>query len=510
MPENRITRHRAAIRTVLAALGARPAHRRPLRAARAARLLLGLPARARLGGRAAGLQRAPGPRRRRPLPRHRAGAGGRGVVLRAAAGDHRLRVLPAVRDPARDLPLPQPRPLLDRRRDRERAHPRGHGGAAALGALRAAAQARRIALGGRRRRPRERQRPHRRGAREDARPGRAGGLPRVAAPLRGGRRPAADLRPPPEGDGGLLGARARLGALEPRRRPAQAPGRDQGGDDLRAASGAWTSARRSARRPGWTRRTCASCPRTARATASPTLEKLVLDYATGISRSPVDVPDELFERLRAQLDEAQLVELTSIIALENYRSRFNWAFGIEGQGFSEGAYCVRPRRGTPPPRAAERPPARSGEPARARATRSMVAAVIGGREIVPRRAVAAALALAALGACGSATPTARPRPALATVRGVLSAPVAEPPAAVRSYWTAGAARAEEPDARRGRGVRRRRSRSPRGWPRQRPAPRRRRPGPAGRRRWLRRLRRRPRPRSRPRLRASGRFLSPGC
>ena len=72
------------------------------------------------------------------------------------------------------------------------------------------------------------------------------------------------------------------------------------------------------------------------------LEKLVLDYATGMSRSPVDVPDELFDRLRAQLDEAQLVELTNIIALENYRARFNWAFGIEGQGFSEGAFCVPP------------------------------------------------------------------------------------------------------------------------------------------------------------------------
>jgi alkylhydroperoxidase family enzyme/uncharacterized protein YjeT (DUF2065 family) len=72
------------------------------------------------------------------------------------------------------------------------------------------------------------------------------------------------------------------------------------------------------------------------------LEKLVLDYATGISRSPVDVPGELFDRLRSHLDEGQLVELTNIIALENYRARFNWAFGIEGQGFSEGAYCVRP------------------------------------------------------------------------------------------------------------------------------------------------------------------------
>ena len=72
------------------------------------------------------------------------------------------------------------------------------------------------------------------------------------------------------------------------------------------------------------------------------VEKLVLDYATGMSRSPADVPDELFDRLREHLDEAQLVELTHMIALENYRARFNWAFGIEGQGFSEGAYCVRP------------------------------------------------------------------------------------------------------------------------------------------------------------------------
>jgi 4-carboxymuconolactone decarboxylase len=71
-------------------------------------------------------------------------------------------------------------------------------------------------------------------------------------------------------------------------------------------------------------------------------EKLVLDYATGISRTPVDVPDELFDRLRERFDEAQLVELTTLIALENFRARFNWAFGIGSQGFAEGAYCVRP------------------------------------------------------------------------------------------------------------------------------------------------------------------------
>lgn len=74
------------------------------------------------------------------------------------------------------------------------------------------------------------------------------------------------------------------------------------------------------------------------------LDKLVLAYAEAMTRTPVEVPDELFERLRAQFDEAQLVELTSAIALENYRARFNWAFGIGADGFSEGAYCVPPER----------------------------------------------------------------------------------------------------------------------------------------------------------------------
>ncbi len=77
------------------------------------------------------------------------------------------------------------------------------------------------------------------------------------------------------------------------------------------------------------------------------VEKLVLDYATGMSRSPVDVPERLFAQLCEHLDEAQMVELTSIIALENYRSRFNWAFGIEGQGFSDGSFCVPPEARPP-------------------------------------------------------------------------------------------------------------------------------------------------------------------
>ncbi len=72
------------------------------------------------------------------------------------------------------------------------------------------------------------------------------------------------------------------------------------------------------------------------------LDKLVLDYAVGMSRTPVEVPDELFDSLRQHLDEAQLVELTHHIALENMRGRFNTALGIGSAGFSNGMVCAVP------------------------------------------------------------------------------------------------------------------------------------------------------------------------
>ena len=72
------------------------------------------------------------------------------------------------------------------------------------------------------------------------------------------------------------------------------------------------------------------------------LEKLVLDYAVGMSSTPAEVPDELFDALRAQLDEVQIVELTHVIALENLRGRFNRALGIGAPGFSEGMVCAVP------------------------------------------------------------------------------------------------------------------------------------------------------------------------
>ena len=50
------------------------------------------------------------------------------------------------------------------------------------------------------------------------------------------------------------------------------------------------------------------------------------------------VTDELFAEVRRHFSEAQVVELTAAAALENFRSKFNVALGIESQGF-----CVLPR-----------------------------------------------------------------------------------------------------------------------------------------------------------------------
>lgn len=74
------------------------------------------------------------------------------------------------------------------------------------------------------------------------------------------------------------------------------------------------------------------------------MEKLVIEYAEAMTRTPVAVSDELFAALQRHFSAAQLVEITAVIAWENFRARFNHACGIEAQGFSEGAYCVLPAR----------------------------------------------------------------------------------------------------------------------------------------------------------------------
>jgi len=72
------------------------------------------------------------------------------------------------------------------------------------------------------------------------------------------------------------------------------------------------------------------------------LEKLVLRYAVAMTETPVEVSDDLFAQLREHLNEKQMIELTSAIAWENYRARYDHALGVEAEGFSEGAVCAVP------------------------------------------------------------------------------------------------------------------------------------------------------------------------
>ncbi len=67
------------------------------------------------------------------------------------------------------------------------------------------------------------------------------------------------------------------------------------------------------------------------------MERDALEYAERITITGEKVTDELFARLRSHFSEAQIVELTAAVALENFRSKFNPALGIEAQGF-----CVLP------------------------------------------------------------------------------------------------------------------------------------------------------------------------
>ena len=75
-------------------------------------------------------------------------------------------------------------------------------------------------------------------------------------------------------------------------------------------------------------------------------EKAALDYAVAVMRTPVEVTDELFARMRAHFDDRQLVEITALLTLVNL-DRFNAAFGIGSAGFSDGLVCVPPDRPVP-------------------------------------------------------------------------------------------------------------------------------------------------------------------
>jgi AhpD family alkylhydroperoxidase len=72
-------------------------------------------------------------------------------------------------------------------------------------------------------------------------------------------------------------------------------------------------------------------------------EKLALDYTVAVMRTPVEVTDELFARMKEHFSDEQLVEITALLTVVNL-DRFNAAFGIGSAGFSEGMVCVPPDR----------------------------------------------------------------------------------------------------------------------------------------------------------------------
>ena len=72
-------------------------------------------------------------------------------------------------------------------------------------------------------------------------------------------------------------------------------------------------------------------------------EKLALDYTAAVMRTPVEVTDQLFAKMKEHFTDAQMVEMTALLTVVNL-DRFNAAFGIHSAGFSEGRVCVLPDR----------------------------------------------------------------------------------------------------------------------------------------------------------------------
>ena len=66
-------------------------------------------------------------------------------------------------------------------------------------------------------------------------------------------------------------------------------------------------------------------------------ERVALEYAERITYTDRQVDDALFAALKKHYTEAQIVELTAAIALENFRSKFNPDPGCRGTGLLHGA-----------------------------------------------------------------------------------------------------------------------------------------------------------------------------
>lgn len=64
-------------------------------------------------------------------------------------------------------------------------------------------------------------------------------------------------------------------------------------------------------------------------------EKLALELCERMTYTNKRVTDKFFARLKKHYAEEELVELAAIVALENFRSKFNPVFAVESQGFCQ-------------------------------------------------------------------------------------------------------------------------------------------------------------------------------
>jgi alkylhydroperoxidase family enzyme len=66
-------------------------------------------------------------------------------------------------------------------------------------------------------------------------------------------------------------------------------------------------------------------------------ERAALAFAEAMTITGERVTEARFAEVRAHFSEAETVELAAAVAVENFRSKFNVALGVEAQGF-----CVLP------------------------------------------------------------------------------------------------------------------------------------------------------------------------
>lgn len=62
-------------------------------------------------------------------------------------------------------------------------------------------------------------------------------------------------------------------------------------------------------------------------------ERVALELAERMTNTSKRVTDRFFSKLKRYFTDEELVELAAVIALENFRSKFNPVFAIEAHGF---------------------------------------------------------------------------------------------------------------------------------------------------------------------------------